>query len=115
MTRYRDVRLAAHGSPASAGVRPEATSRRRTLVRRGEGARGDFTILKYNHQVKDNDFKACYCAIFLQVFSFLWCQLSIGDIFRRDVGFLSNIKELNGARLLVFKEGKKTLNCNFSC
>lgn len=58
MTRYRDVHLAAHGSPASAGVRPEATSRRRTLVRRGEGARGDFTILKYNQQVKENNVKS---------------------------------------------------------
>lgn len=39
MTRYHDVCLASRGSPASAGVRSEATRCHRTSVRRGSKKR----------------------------------------------------------------------------
>lgn len=53
VTRYRDGIPATRGSPVSVGVRPQATSRRRSLMRSrhrqterwGDRARRDFTVL----------------------------------------------------------------------
>lgn len=57
MTRYRDAHLAAHGSPGSAGVRPEATRHHHTYMGSGQEKkavmeiREDLTLLHYSQSV----------------------------------------------------------------